>query len=49
MQNWTKKITTKWRWQKNSKNIFKKDTINGYVYVEKISYFQNLSMAYNIG
>ena len=25
------------------------DTINGYVYVEKISQYKNLSMAYNIG
>ena len=28
---------------------YKKDTINGYVYVEKLSQFQKLSMAYNIG
>ena len=25
------------------------DTINSYVYVEKISQFKNLSMTYNIG
>ena len=32
-------------------NFFKyrKDIINGYVYVEKISWFKKLSMAYNIG
>ena len=28
--------------------ILKKNTINGYVYVEKISQFKELSMAYNI-
>ena len=33
-QNWTKIITTKTRWLKNSKKITK-DIINGYVYVEK--------------
>ena len=37
MQNWTKKITTKnGDDQKSSKNT-QKDTISGYVYVEKIS------------
>ena len=37
MHNWTKTITTKkQRWQKNPKK-YTKDTINGNVYVEKIS------------
>ena len=47
MQTWTKNITTKWRWRKNSK-YNEKDTINGFVYVDKISKLKKLSMAYNI-
>ena len=30
-------------------NKYTKDVINGYVYVEKVSYNLNLSMPYNIG
>ena len=36
MQNWTKQITTKMKMPKNFKK-YSKDTINVYVYVEKIS------------
>ena len=44
MQNWTWKITTKNENDKKFK-IHKKDTINGYVYVENYK----KSIAYNIG
>ena len=37
MQNWTKTITTRNEDDKKLKNI-SKDTINGYVYVEKYHY-----------
>ena len=36
-QNWTKNITTKTKMTKHFKKIYTKDTINGYVYVERIS------------
>ena len=36
MQNWTKNITTKMKMAKNSRK-YKKDIVNGYVYVEKLS------------
>ena len=36
MQNWTKNITTKMKMTKKLKK-YMKYTINGYVYVEKIS------------
>jgi hypothetical protein len=35
----------KWRWLKISKE-YRKDISNGYVYVEKKSWFKKLSMAY---
>ena len=37
MHNWTKNITTKNGDDKNDQKNVKKDTINDYVYVEKIS------------
>ena len=40
MQNWTKKFTTKMKMTKEFKK-YKKDTINGYVYVEKLHNFKN--------
>ena len=44
-----KKLLQKWRWLKISKEYRKDNIIKGYVYVEKISWFKKLSMAYNIG
>ena len=48
MQNWTKKYHNEWRWLKISQK-YEKDIINAYVYVEKLSSFYKLFMAYNIG
>ena len=48
MQNWSKQITTKNEDDKKNSKIYRKGTINGYVYVEKLSPLKK-SMAYNIG
>ena len=50
MQNQTKIIiTAKSENDKKLQEEHAKDIINGYVYVEKISYFLKLSMACNTG
>ena len=49
MQNWTKTITTKNEDDIKIQKIQKKNTINGYVYVEKISSLIFLSIVYNVG
>ena len=49
MQNWTQTITTKNKDDKKIQKNSKKNTINGYVYVEKHHNVKKSSMAYNIG